>query len=331
MIGSATAQAGINIALIKYWGKRDAALNLPAVGSLSLTLEGLGSTTTVRFDAALGADSFHLNGQQRDDPRVVRLLDGVRQRAGITHFAEVRSENTVPTAAGLASSASGAAALGLAAWAAAGLPKEAPHAQPDLVRLVRQASGSGPRSLLGGLVLLDKMSGEPHGLCDLAETRAWQLALVVCGLAEGEKAVSSRAGMARTAQTSPYYDAWVAQHEAELVRAQAAVRARDLPALGAAMERSTARMHAAIWAADPPLRYLSARSFAAFEAVEALRAQGVGAWATADAGPHVKVLCQREELPAVRASLAQLPGLRKLWVLEPGAAARWLPEARAGE
>ncbi|MCA9543981.1 MAG: diphosphomevalonate decarboxylase [Myxococcales bacterium] len=315
----ATARAGINIALVKYWGKRDDAENLPAVGSLSLTLDSPGTTTTVRFDAGLPADRFTLNGQERADRRVFQALDAVRAHAGLALRAQVTSENTVPTASGLASSASGAAALGLAAWAAAGLPTDDLAAQPALVALVRRASGSAPRSLLGGLVELDR---DTTAVTQVLAPQAWDLRMVIAVMTHQEKKVKSRPGMTLTRETSPYYAAWVEHHAADLAAARAAIDARDLDALGAAMERSTLRMHACMLAADPPLRYLSGRTLDALDAVEALRADGVSAWATMDAGPHVKVLCHAADAARVHQALIDVVGVSEVLVARPGPGAR---------
>src|SRR4051812_15119687 len=114
MSGRAVAEARTNIALVKYWGKRGAAeLNLPAVGSLSLTLQGLSTRTEVRFDAALNQDEFLLNGAPADATRLTKFLDLIRTQAKISSRAHVSTANNFPTAAGLASSASGFAALAL--------------------------------------------------------------------------------------------------------------------------------------------------------------------------------------------------------------------------
>lgn len=305
-MSSATVRAGVNIALVKYWGKADDAANLPAVGSLSLTLDGLYTQTTVRFDAALRADRFVLDGVERADPRVVEVLAAVRAAAKDGRFAEVTSENHVPTAAGLASSASGMAALGLASWAAAGLDPGDPGENPALVDLIRRGSGSAPRSLLGGLVELDKHTGRVIQRC---APEAWPLCMVVAEIGRGEKAVKSRPGMGHSRQTSVYYDAWVKASPADLAAANAAIVARDLAALGAVMERSTMRMHACMLAGDPPLRYLSGRTLDVLDAVQAARAGGLDAWCTMDAGPHVKTLCRPEDAPAVEAIVRAVPGI----------------------
>jgi diphosphomevalonate decarboxylase len=324
----ARAEAGINIALVKYWGKRDDALNLPAVGSLSLTLAPWGSRTEVRWEEG-AQHRFTLNGVTAPDRKVERLLDHVREVAwgeegGRRWGARVESHNTVPTAAGLASSASGMAALGLAAWSAAGLGgwEPARGALPaPLLEAVRIGSGSAPRSLLGGLVRLEQSGRE---LRQLAAPADWPLSLLVGVVSKGPKETSSRDGMGHTRETSPFYEAWVRDHPADLEAATAAVRARDLEALGEVMERSTYKMHACAWAAHPPLRYLRGVSLDLLDAVSALRRAGVGAWATMDAGPHVKVLCLPAEAPRVESALRAVPGALEVLTLSPGEGARLL-------
>jgi len=329
---SCTAIAGTNIALVKYWGKRNGPLNLPAAGSLSLTLRELDTRTTVRFDDQLDSgDQVRLNGQDADEGtrrRVVGFLDIVRQQAGITTHAEVVSENTVPTAAGLASSASGFAALALAASRAAGLTLE-PEA---LSVLARRGSGSAARSIFGGLVEMQAGTrddgGDAHAR-PLLEGDAWPLRLVVAVTAEGPKAIGSTEAMRRTAQTSPYYQAWIDSVAADLRDARAAIAERDLGRLGRVAERSAMRMHASALAADPPILYWSAATIAAMDTVRQLRSRGIDAFVTIDAGPHVKVLCEQGSAADVEAALAKTPGVLRTLIASPGRGARILQETTA--
>src|SRR5262249_30732091 len=147
------ASANTNIALVKYWGKRSHGENLPAVPSLSVTLSGLVTRTTVQFDPYPGQDVLVLNGKSDTGAartRVERFLDLVRLRAAMRGRASVRSANSFPTAAGLASSASAFAALAAAAARAAGLDL----APGELADLARRGSGSAARSIFGGFVEL---------------------------------------------------------------------------------------------------------------------------------------------------------------------------------
>lgn len=147
----ATAKAHTNIALVKYWGKKDQELIIPQTDSLSLTLNEFYTTTTVSFDNHLTSDLVAIDQQtlsKQAAKKVIHVLDIVRQLSGIKAFARVESINHVPTAAGLASSASAFAALAGAASAAAGLNLSG----RDLSRLARRGSGSATRSIYGGLV-----------------------------------------------------------------------------------------------------------------------------------------------------------------------------------
>lgn len=317
-MGAVTARAGTNIALVKYWGKRDAALNLPAAGSLSLTLAELGTVTRVSFTGE--RDEVRLDGAPADAKfaaRVGRFLDLVRARAGSTRAARVETSNTVPTAAGLASSASGFAALALAASRAAGLRLS----PAELSVLARRGSGSAARSIFGGLVEMDagqRADGSDACARPLLEPGAWDLRLVVAITARGEKAIGSTAAMDQTRASSPYYDAWIASVPPDLAAARAAIAARDLTALGPVVERSALRMHASALAADPAILYWQPATVAVLHAVAAARKAGLAAYATIDAGPHVKVLCRAPDAAAVVALCAGVPGVERTLLATPG-------------
>lgn len=320
-----TASAGTNIALVKYWGKRDVALNLPVTGSLSLTLAGLGTRTRVRFAADAGtpdgSDRVWLDGAPADPAfveRVSRFLNLVRQQAGISLPAEVKTENSVPTAAGLASSASGFAALAAAASRAAGLSLD-PAA---LGALARRGSGSAPRSLLGGFVEMapgTRPDGTDAFATPLLPPEAWPVRLVVAKTAGGPKSIGSTAAMERTAHSSPYFAAWTQSVPADLAAARAAIAARDLAALGAVAERSALRMHASAFAAVPPIIYWEPATLAVMKAVAAWRAgTGPVGYFTMDAGPHVKVLCAAADADRLAHTLAAVPGVLETLVAAPG-------------
>ena len=287
-MNTATATAHPNIALVKYWGKRDVALNLPAVSSLSLTLDTFRTETTVTWGAE--RDSLELDGRPATDKelaRVVRFLD----RLGEREPCRVVSANNFPTAAGLASSSSGFAALALAAATAAGRALS----PEQLSVLARMGSGSASRSLWGGFVrwqLGEQPDGsDSHGI-PVAPADHWDVAMVVAVVSGAKKSVGSTEGMERSRHTSPYYQAWVDTAEAQVDEGQAAVLARDLPRLGEVMEASTLQMHSVMHTSRPPIVYWAGRTLDCWHAVAELRRQGIGAWATMDAGPNVKVLCE---------------------------------------
>ena len=241
---SATARAHPNIALVKYWGKRDAHRILPHQSSLSVTLAPLEVVTTVQFGAPEDGVTLHgapARGKERS--RVLSLLERVRQQTE-RPLGPVRvdSRGNFPMAAGLASSAAGFAALALAARAAAGLST----LPAEVSRLAREGSGSACRSIQGGVCIWHRgtrADGEDSIATQAFGESHWpELRLLAAVLSRSEKEVSSRDGMAQTVETSPYYPAWVEDAEAEIARATAAIARRDVEALGALSERNAWRM-----------------------------------------------------------------------------------------
>jgi len=310
-----TARAHANIALVKYWGKRDAALNLPAAGSLSVTLDALTTTTTVRFDPALDGDSLELDGAAAGGPALDRLsawLDLVRARAGVDWRAEVTSSNDFPTAAGLASSASAYAALALAASRAAGLDLDA----RELSVLARRGSGSAARSIHGGFVRMHAGSAADGGDAfaePIAVDPPWPLRMVIAVVGGGAaKEHPSRDAMDHCAATSPLYRGWLDCVPGDLDDASRAIAARDLAGLGRVAEASALAMHAAAMASRPAVLYFQPATIACIDAVWTLRRRGASAWFTIDAGPHVKVLTEARSARRVAAALAEVPGVTRV-------------------
>jgi diphosphomevalonate decarboxylase len=319
-----TARAHANIALVKYWGKRDAELNLPAAGSLSLTLAGL--TTTAAVEAIDGPDDqLTLDGHQVTGAALTRFstwLDVVRVRAGNRLRFRAESSNDFPTASGLASSASAYAALALAASRAAGLTLDA----RELSVLARRGSGSAARSVFGGLVAM-RPGSRADGSDAWAETllsvteleREWPLAMVVAVVGGGRvKSIASRSAMEHCAETSPLYDGWLASVPGDLAAARAAIERRDLHALGEVAEQSALTMHAAALASRPAIAYFRPATIALLDAVLELRRRGVSAFFTMDAGPHVKVLTTRDEATQVAERVGQVPDVSQVIVSAPG-------------
>ena len=157
----ASCRVGSNIAFIKYWGVADSSLNLPLNNSISMTLADAHTTTTVAWDdsANLSTDTIIIDGAQLQGApaqRIVAHLDRLRDLAGVSHTARVVSKNNFPMASGIASSASGFAALTVAASAALDLRLDA----TQLSAVARQASGSASRSLFGGFVEWERGWGE---------------------------------------------------------------------------------------------------------------------------------------------------------------------------
>ena len=319
----ATAEAQPNIALVKYWGKRDDRLNLPAAGSLSITLDALHTRTSLRFDPALAADEVTLNGGRDDEQsrKIGAFLDLFRSRAGVQTRARVESANDFPTGAGLASSASGFAALAVAADHALGLGL----VQRELSILARRGSGSAARSIFGGFVEMSAGSrddGTDAFATPLLDAAAWPLEVVVAITARERKAVSSRVGMDRTQRTSPFYRDWIATVPGDLADARDAVRNHDFEKLAHTSEASCLAMHAVMLSARPGLVYWNAATVDCIRCIRALQAEGVAAFFTIDAGPQVKAVCLPNHAARVAEALRGVAGVADVLVSGLGAGAR---------
>lgn len=313
----AIAQAQPNIALIKYWGKRDIERNLPAVGSLSLTLDSLWTKMSVGFSDAMSRDELVVNAEREDDmlPRVSSCLDRVAGKHRLR--ASVSSECNFPIAAGLASSASAFAALVVAADAAAGLKNDT----LSLARIAGAASGSAARSLYGGFVELTP--GENRiDVRTIVEADAWPLSVVVAITSASAKPVSSGDAMIRSAGSSPFYSSWVEQQPAELAAAREAVMARDFGKLAAVSEHNCLKMHSVMWASRPPVVYWNSATLYCMEQIKRLRDEGHAVFFTIDAGPQVKAVCLPEETQTVTDALEACAGVERTIVSGLGQGAR---------
>ena len=313
----AAAIAQPNIALIKYWGKRDVDRNLPAVGSISITLRELFTEMRVQLDAGLSHDVLVVNDTPDTAllPRLSACLDRVlgaeRSRARID------SHCNFPIAAGLASSASAFAALTVAA-AAAGNKSSDPAV---LASLAGRASGSAARSLYSGYVELENMADD-IAVRTLREPGEWPLTVVVAITASGPKSVGSTRAMELSRQTSPFYASWIEQQPHDLGVAREAIMQRDFAKLAAVSEHNCLKMHSIMWASRPPIVYWNSATMDCLQTIRDLQAQGVGVFFTMDAGPQVKAVCLPECAQQVRAALGATGGVVELMESGLGDAAR---------
>ena len=303
----AKAVAHPNIALVKYWGKADVERNLPAVGSISITLDTLTTTTRVCLDPELDRDELVLDGRPASGERTARArfcLDLFRRLRPDLPPVLVESENSFPTAAGLASSASGFAALVTAVNAVL----ESPLGSDELAEISRRCSGSAPRSLYGGYVEL-ALGGDGTIVRPILDRREWPLEVVIAITSTVAKAVGSTEGMELTRTSSDFYGSWVASSPDDLAAARTAIAAHDFEALAAVAEASCLKMHAVAMAAQPGLIYWNGTTVECLHRVRDLRRRGVPVFFTIDAGPQLKAVCDHGSSDQVAAALGEIPGV----------------------
>lgn len=309
-----TAIAHSNIALIKYWGKSNHKLNIPAVDSISITLKELTTKTSIKISEKLKSDSFVLDnkpaneGQQK---KVKQFLELIRHKKNINSFFEIISNNNFPTGAGLASSASGFAALALAASHAAGLDLT-PF---ELSELARQGSGSAARSIYGGFVHMhrgDDKSGMDAVAEQLYDENYWDLRLLILVTSTKEKELGSTDGMNLSAKTSPYYRRWVQSTVGDIGEMTNAIAKKDFEKVGELAEFSCLKMHALAMSANPGIIYWNGHTVDLINKVRELRKSGLGIFFTIDAGPQVKVLCLPSDVKKAQKEFENMSGIKQI-------------------
>jgi diphosphomevalonate decarboxylase len=313
-----TARAHSNIALVKYWGKRNIPLNLPAVASVSITLDTLFTDTSVCFDQGIDGDHLILNGQEgnlKETTRVSGFLDRIRREAGINHYALIDSVNNFPTAAGLASSASSFACLALAATKAAGLEWD----KNKLSELARLGSGSAARSVFGGFVEMkmgEKKDGSDAVAVPLFNKKHWDLSVLIAITSEQKKKTGSTDGMELSRVTSPYYDGWVDSSTKDINEMRTAIENKDFQKMAEISEFSCLKMHALAIASNPGLIYWNGTTVDLMHNIREQREQGTPVFFTIDAGPQVKAVCLTKDKEKVKNNLLNVKGVKK--ILETG-------------
>ncbi len=315
----ATAQAGSNIAFVKYWGALDPELHLPLNNSISLTLDQANTLVTIEFSPHIAEDMVTLEGQPAQGKvagRVVRFLDHLRGLGGTRDHARVASKSTFPVATGLAGSASLFAAMTVAGLATLGLVRDA----REVSTIARLGSGSAARSIFGGWV--EWVAGGRH---EDSYARAlepadwWPLRDVIVIVSETPKESPSLAGHA-AARSSPCFAGRLARAHEHLALARTAVFTRDLALLGRVAEAEAMLLHATAMTAEPPVLYWLPATVAVMRQAWAWRRDGLPVYCTLDAGPNLHVLTTPEHTPQVATGICAIPGVVRTIVCQPGGA-----------
>ena len=308
-----------NIAIVKYWGKKDAKKMIPASSSISLTLNDMFTETEMEFisdeDIKISVekemkngdykdkfsdmtDLFYLNGELQDSvhtEKISKVVDLFRENR--SQKVKISTTNNMPTAAGLSSSSSGLSAVIKACNELFGKN----YTQSELAQISKFGSGSSSRSFFGPIAAWDKDTGE---ICEVKTDL--KLAMIVLVLNENKKKISSRNGMGLCAKTSTYFDEWVKQSEIDFINMKKYLAENDFEKVGTLTEENALRMHKTTETANSPFSYFNEKTYEAMDFVKNLRNNGEKCYFTMDAGPNVKVLCLEEDLE----KLAEIFGKR---------------------
>ena len=318
---TATAQAFANIAFIKYWGNRDNLLRLPLNSSISMSLDGLYTRTTVSFQPSLPFDELIINGHEvagKGRDRLSYVLDIIRGMTNLPDRAEIMSENNFPSGAGIASSASAFAALALAGSVAAGLKLS----ESELSRLARRGSGSAARSIPGGFVEWQMGTGDQDSFAfSIAGPEHWNLVDCIAIVSAEHKKTGSTEGHA-VAHTSSLQTARVEDSPRRLEICRQAILERDFDTFASIVELDSDMMHAVMMTSTPALHYWKPASLEVMSCVRDWRTEGMQVCYTVDAGPNVHVICPEAESEVVEKRLREIRGVQNVLVARVGGAAR---------
>lgn len=302
---TATAFACSNIALCKYWGKRDAQLNLPVNSSLSISLADKGATVAIRLISAT-QDQYTINGKSLspDSSHFLRLRKYLDLFRTSEFSFDLSIDLNIPLAAGLASSAAIFAAIiktlnHLFAWQLD---------NKSLSILARLGSGSAARSIEEGFV--EWQRGErDDGLDSFAQKieAVWpDLRIGLCLLHSEPKKISSRLGMQQTVVSSILYQAWPQQVTHDLPLIKQAIATHDFELLGKTSENNALAMHATMLASQPALLYSTPETIELMQKIWRLRDEGLAIYFTQDAGPNLKLLFLKSQLAQVQEQFASI-------------------------
>ena len=298
-----TVKSLANIALIKYWGKKDEALRLPLNNSISVNLSGAFSLTTVEFSPQLRKDRIEMVGEEigeKEKERIIEHLDRVREMAKIEFRARVKTKNNFPKGAGVASSASGFSALSLAAARAAGLKLSS----KEVSILARLGSGSACRSVPDGFVEWKKGSSSSSSYAySLYPPGYWDLVDLVVLVSAQVKKVSSTKGHS-VVKSSPFAQARTKGVSQRLRKIKKALKEKDFTLLGETIEEEALNMHAVMMTSSPSLLYWSPKTLELMLAIRNWREEGLESYFTLDAGPTVHLICQKKEKKLILSMIA---------------------------
>jgi len=319
----ATALAHSNIAFVKYWGKIDSEMNLPLNNSISMNTSEMYTTTTIEFSKDYEKDMVFLSGKLvsgKSLERIVNHLNIIRKMADKNLKAKIVTENSFPTAAGMASSAGGFAALSLAATTALGIELT----EKELTILARRGSGSASRSIPSGFVeWLSAVRSEDSYAYSIEGPDHFDIRDIVAVVSSGKKPVSSTIGHSR-AETSPFFKARLGLVSKNLKDVRKGIVEKDFSLLGPALERDAISMHVVTMSSEPPIFYWLPATMKIIHFIQNIRSSGAQAYFTIDAGPNVHIITLPEYQKEIESNLKKMPEVERIISNKPAGQAKLL-------
>ena len=320
----ASAIAHSNIALIKYWGRSlesDPNMNIPSNDSVSMTKNGIGDVklqthTTIEFSDAYDQDLALLNGEVligRNMERILRVVNHLRKQVNLDYCFKMMSKNDFPIQAGLASSASGFAALAIATVTALGKD----FSKEKISKIARLGSGSAARSIHGGFVYWNKGTSHETSFAEqICGPDEFNMDAVIAIIHEGKKDVTSDIGH-RSAHTSPFNEVRIKLTQEQAKDIKKAILDDDFSKVGKIAEENCKYMHTVMMTSNPPLFYWHSDTLRLIKATEEIRKDGLECYFTIDAGPNIHYLCRSEDSHELQKLLEKKERVNKTILVKP--------------
>ena len=290
-----TAIAHPNFALVKYWGKEDSSQNRPAMSSISVTVDSMYSKTKIFNNSQSNRHQLFINGVEESDlSKILPSLEYLSKFSKSDDYLVIQSQNNFPTSSGLASSASGIASFVTAYEAHYGLNLEA----NQKVESCLLGSGSAPRSLIGGFVLMDQNNN--FRCTQILKKPDWPLDVLICIVSKEQKKISSREGMEISKKTSPIYKDWLDINGKHINLALNAIKEKDMIGLQNVTEENCKMMHNVMETSVPSISYMTDVTHSCLLQIENLRSSGHKLFYTIDAGPQVKIICDPKSTETIK-------------------------------
>ena len=295
-----TAIAHPNFALVKYWGKKDSKQNRPAMSSISITVDSMQSKTKIFKNTLSKCHRLFLNGREETDlSRIYPSLFYLSEISKSDDYLVIRSENNFPTSSGLASSASGIASFVTAYDAHDKMNLD----RSDRIEACMLGSGSAPRSLIGGFVLMDHSNN--YNCTQILQKDDWSVDVLICIASRETKKISSREGMEISKRTSPLYQDWLDTNEKHISLALDAIKEKNISRLEKVTEENCNFMHEVMKTSKPSIIYMNDVTHSCIAEIENLRASGHKLFYTIDAGPQIKIICDPKSANTIKDTISQ--------------------------
>ena len=289
-----------NFALVKYWGKKDSKQNRPAMSSISITVDSMQSKTKIFKNKLSNRHRLFINGVEETDlSKIFPSLFYLSEISKSDDYLVIQSENNFPTSSGLASSASGIASF----VTAYDTHYEMNLGMNDRIEACMLGSGSAPRSLIGGFVLMDHSNN--YNCTQILQKDDWSVDVLICIASRETKKISSRVGMEISKRTSPLYQDWLDTNERHISLALDAIKEKNMSRLENVTEENCNFMHEVMKTSTPPIIYMNNVTHSCLAEIENLRASGHKLFYTIDAGPQIKIICDPKSTDTIKDTIAQ--------------------------